>query len=78
MLSTHSIFSTATVNLIKAYVLEKFPSEEKIKYDDIRQQGYLKANENQSSSARTDPESCTKGNYILNYIFLFFMILYTS
>ena len=54
------------MNVIIEYVLQKFPSLGKKKsydYDSLRRCGYLKANENQDASARTDPESCVRGNY---------------
>ena len=62
---SHRVFNEATVNVIKEYVLQKFPSLGKKKsydYDSLRRCGYLKANENQDASARTDPESCVRGN----------------
>ncbi len=31
-------------------------------YNPLRELGYLKANENEDSSARTDPDSCAKGS----------------
>ena len=84
-MSTHSIFSDKTVNLIREYVLKKFPpnpapdkkrkSGKKRKwskprppwhdYNDLREHGYLKANENEDSSARSDPDSCAKGSCLL-------------
>jgi hypothetical protein len=34
-------------------------------YDSLRELGYLKANENEDSSARSDPDSCVKGSSVL-------------
>jgi len=44
-------------------------------YDHLRELAYLKANENQASSAREDPTSCKKGSLVLyNYIFVLISI----
>ncbi len=37
-------------------------------YDSLRELGFLKANENEDSSARNDPDSCAKGNCLLNFL----------
>jgi hypothetical protein len=70
-LSFDPIFSDKTVKLIKEHVVLKFPpnpaANKKRKnifheYNPLRELGYLKANENEDSSARTDPDSCAKGS----------------
>jgi hypothetical protein len=62
--SSRQVFSCATVNLVKKYVLDKFPPlpsrKRSYEYNIIRDRGYLKANESEEASAN-DPESCVKG-----------------
>jgi hypothetical protein len=69
--SSQQVFSDATVNLVKEYVLMKFPShgtkrkssQPRYDYNSLRYRGYLKANEDQAASANTDPESFLKGSF---------------
>ena len=70
LVSTQQVFSASTVNLVKEYVLKKFPSrgtkrnsaQSSYDYNSLRHRGYLKANESQAASANIDPESCVKGS----------------
>ena len=77
-MSPHSIFSDETVNAVKEYVLEKFPSipssaqnkkrrltQSGLDYDIARTFEYVKTSEDEDASARSDPSSCMKGICIL-------------
>jgi hypothetical protein len=39
-------------------------------YNPLRELGYLKANENEESSALNDPDSCAKGSCLYNHLAL--------
>ena len=76
LVSSQQVFSDTTVNLVKEYVLKKFPSrgtkrnsaQSSYDYNSLRHRGYLKANENQAASANTDRESCVKGGLFIKFL----------